>query len=73
MSLKKDARQVAALVTVLENIAAGKTSTLGDVVAHVFGWGPERVFVAIDHAVHKGLIVRNAESKAVRGPQGDPK
>lgn len=56
MSARKDAARVRALVELVETITRGEPLTLGDVAQAVFGWDPERAFLAIDAAVHRGLI-----------------
>ena len=59
----KDGVRVAALVTAIESIAAGKPSALGKLAAHVFGWPEARVFDAIDRAVGEGLITRDVHGR----------
>jgi hypothetical protein len=69
VSARKDGERVAALVTALEAMASGTPQKLGDVAEKVFGWPTERVFLAIDSALHRGLLGKNAETDAIATPQ----
>jgi hypothetical protein len=61
MSARADAARVRALVALVETLSRGEPLTLGDIAQAVFGWDPARTFLAIDAAVSRGLIARNAE------------
>jgi hypothetical protein len=58
VSARSDAVRIHALVKAVEALASGEAQTLGDLAMRVFGWDPERVFLAIDHAVHEGRIAK---------------
>jgi hypothetical protein len=64
----QDAKRVAALVQVIDAMARGEAQTLGGIASDVFGWSPERVFLAIDAAITAKLIARNDE-EASDGPR----
>ena len=69
MGARKDADRVRALVAAVESLAAGTPKALGDLAAEVFGWDPERVFLAIDAALHAGLIAKNAQGVIAPTPK----
>lgn len=68
MSARADGERVAALVEVIEELVAGRNQQLDQVLEKVFGWSPERVFLAVDAAVRAGRIARNGDSGAVSAP-----
>ncbi len=58
MSTKADAKRILALVEAVDSLAQGKPAQLGNLAERVFGWPSERVFLAIDEAVHSGAIAK---------------
>jgi hypothetical protein len=64
MSKGKDADRGAALVTAVEALTRGEQTTLGDLAGRVFGWSPERVFLAVDAALARKLIAPTRACRA---------
>jgi hypothetical protein len=69
MSRRQDAKRVRALVEAVEALATGERMTLGAIASKVFGWSDERVFLAIDAAVHSKLIARNKDGAILPLPE----
>jgi hypothetical protein len=67
VSASKDATRVVALVVAVESLAKGENQSLGDLAGSIFGWSPERVFLAIDAAIESGQIAKNATTGAIEG------
>ena len=69
MSARKDADRVVALVVLVEKLAKGESMVLGEIASQVFGWDPERVFLAIDAALAAGLIGKNKKDGRIVAPE----
>lgn len=62
-SHRKDGNRIVALLEAVESLQRGEQTTLGELVARVFGWPDERAFLAIDNARARGLIDADANTK----------
>jgi hypothetical protein len=61
MGAANDGKRIAALVEAIEELAKGHNMTVGEIASKVFGWSPERVFLAIDAAIEAKLIASNRD------------
>jgi hypothetical protein len=72
VSARKDADRIAALVSAVDALAEGRPATLGDLAALVFGWRPERVYLAIDAAIGANLIAKASDTDPAPPPRTCP-